>query len=363
MGYTFGDIDLDELNRFRFRYQACGDVIVSARELKGVTTVTGAPAPTVDQPCKLLSLDGGGAKGFYTLGVLKEIEALCGRPLCEEFDLIFGTGTGAIIAALLALGSSVDDIHTLYKKHVPTVMRRKSARGKSEALSQLVNTVFRDRKFTDLKTHIGIVATRWDFERPMIFKTSVEQAHGRENTFVPGFGCTIANAVRASCSAYPFFEKAKITTSKGDAVTLIDGGYCANNPTLYAIADAVNALDRPKAALRVVSIGVGIYPEPKRWGRAWLFKRLLSVQLLQKTLNVNTLSMEQLRAVLFNDVETVRVNDTFERPEMATDLMESNLTKLNMLYQRGGESFAKYERDLRALLDIDTRPTDLRKQG
>jgi hypothetical protein len=27
---------------------------------------TGAPAPAVDQPCKLFSLDGGGAKGFYT---------------------------------------------------------------------------------------------------------------------------------------------------------------------------------------------------------------------------------------------------------------------------------------------------------
>jgi len=27
-------------------------------------------------PCRVLSLDGGGAKGFYTLGVLKEIEAM-----------------------------------------------------------------------------------------------------------------------------------------------------------------------------------------------------------------------------------------------------------------------------------------------
>jgi patatin-like phospholipase/acyl hydrolase len=324
---------------------------------------TGASAPAVNQPCKLLSLDGGGAKGFYTLGVLKEIEALCGRPLCEEFDLIFGTSTGAIIAALLALGSSVDDIHTLYKEHVPTIMRRRSSHGKSAALSHLVVTVFGNRKFTDMKTGVGIVATRWDFEKPMIFKTSVAQAHGRENTFVPGFGCSIADAVRASCSAYPFFEKATLTTSKGDVVKLIDGGYCANNPTLYAIADAINALEKPRTALRVVSIGVGIYPEPKRWGLGWLLRRLLSVQLLQKTLNVNTLSMEQLRTVLFNDVRTVRVNDTFERPEMATDLMESNLEKLNMLYQRGGESFAKHERDLRTLLDIDARPAEPGKLG
>ncbi len=148
----------------------------------------------------------------------------------------------------------------------------------------------------------------------------------------------------------------KVTTNTGSSVMLIDGGYCANNPTLYAIADAVNALGKPHSALRVVSIGVGVYPEPKRWGMAWLFKRLLSVQLLQKTLNINTFSMEQLRAILFKDVETVRINDTFERPEMATDLMESDLSKLNMLYQRGGESFAKHEAALKELLGLTAPP-------
>lgn len=63
--------------------------------------------------CRILRLDGGGAKGFYTLGVLKQLEALLGdKPLSEQFDLIFGTSTGAIIASLLALGYKVDDIHT-----------------------------------------------------------------------------------------------------------------------------------------------------------------------------------------------------------------------------------------------------------
>ena len=50
---------------------------------------------------------GGGAKGFYTLGVLKEIEAMVGCPLHQKFDLVFGTSTGAIIASLIALGHDV----------------------------------------------------------------------------------------------------------------------------------------------------------------------------------------------------------------------------------------------------------------
>src|ERR1700736_4645608 len=77
-----------------------------------------------DHLFRVLSLDGGGAKGFYTLGVLKEIEGLIKCPLYQRFDLVFGTSTGAIIAALIALGHTVDEIHDLYKEHVPTIMKK-----------------------------------------------------------------------------------------------------------------------------------------------------------------------------------------------------------------------------------------------
>ena len=74
------------------------------------------PEYSLDGPCRILSLDGGGAKGFYTLGVLREVEGLIGCRIHERFDLIFGTGTGAIIATLLSLGRSVEEIHQLYKE-------------------------------------------------------------------------------------------------------------------------------------------------------------------------------------------------------------------------------------------------------
>jgi patatin-like phospholipase/acyl hydrolase len=300
-------------------------------------------------PCRVLSLDGGGAKGFYTLGVLRQIEAMARRPLCECFDLIFGTSTGSIIAALLALGFSIHEIHALYREYVPMLMRHRLASTRSRSLEHLAKSVFGDLGFEHFKTGVGIVATRWDFEKPMIFKNRVSQAHGRRGTFVPGFGCKIAEAIVASCSAYPFFKRCTIRTSTEDRIELIDGGYCANNPTLYAIADAVNALHKAHSDVRVVSIGVGAYPEP-RLLRNWAIRRLFPLQLLQKTLNINTGSMEQLRAILFREILTVRINDTFEQPEMATDLLESNPMKLNMLFQRGGESFAKHEVELMRLM-------------
>ncbi len=189
-------------------------------------------------------------------------------PLYKKFDLIFGTSTGAIIAALLSLGKSVAEISALYEEHVPAVTRMKLRADKSAALATLGDEVFEDAMFTDMKTGVGVVTTRRVIERPMIFKTSIEQAHGRMGTFSPGFGVRVSDAVQASCSAFPFFERKTVETDKGDLIELIDGGYCANNPTLYAIADAIMAMKLVPEALRVVSVGVGVYPLRSRRGSA-----------------------------------------------------------------------------------------------
>jgi hypothetical protein len=134
-------------------------------------------------------------------------------------------------------------------------------------------------------------------------------------------------------------------------IELIDGGYCANNPTLFAMADAVQALQRERKDIRLVSVGVGIYPAPKQGLLMQLaMKHLVSVQLLQKTLEINTHSMDQLRQILFNDVPTIRINDAYVTPEMATDLLEHDLNKLGVLFQRGRESFASREMQLREYL-------------
>lgn len=51
----------------------------------------------------VLTLDGGGAKGFVAIEILKNIERHCGKPIHEVFDYICGTSTGACIAALIGI--------------------------------------------------------------------------------------------------------------------------------------------------------------------------------------------------------------------------------------------------------------------
>ncbi len=82
------------------------------------------PQYEVVKPRKMLALDGGGIRGLITLGILKRMEELLAPAsglgsafrLCDFFDYIAGTSTGAIIAAGLARGMSVEELILFYRE-------------------------------------------------------------------------------------------------------------------------------------------------------------------------------------------------------------------------------------------------------
>jgi patatin-like phospholipase/acyl hydrolase len=267
-------------------------------------------------------LDGGGAKGFYTLGVLREIEAMIECQLHERFDLIYGTSTGSIIGSMLGLGKSVREIIDVYQDHVPTVMMETKPEKRTEALARLQKTIFGDAKFENMKTHVGVVTAKWAIHEPMIFKTNINQAFGMKESFEPGFGVRVGDAVQASCSAYPYFKRTTVVTGKGDNIELVDGGFCANNPTLYAIGDAVVSLKNDPAQVRVVSLGCGSYPAPsaKWWTIGHWKEKTPGVQLLQKTLEINTASMERAQ---ISEGGQVVINRLHSRGSEAGEVQES----------------------------------------
>jgi hypothetical protein len=75
-----------------------------------------------EAPRKLLALDGGGIRGVLTLQVLIRMEEMLRERsgqgaafrLCNFFDYIGGTSTGAIIAAGLAIGMSAQELSDFY---------------------------------------------------------------------------------------------------------------------------------------------------------------------------------------------------------------------------------------------------------
>jgi len=298
----------------------------------------------------ILCLDGGGSKGVYTLGVLKEIEKLVGTELHKHFHLIYGTSTGSIIASLLALGETIAEIEKKYFELIPKVMSAWGKGYKSKALAKLGNEIFKDLQFTDFKTDVGIVSMNYDYKRPLIFKSNLKQAHGLKSSFEPGFGCSISDAIQASCAAYPIFRKKKLkTANQGDQVA-IDGGFIANNPTLFAVTDATKAFKIEMEDLRIISIGTGNYVEKSISLQSQLLRKLMITQLVERVLGANTNTTEILTKLLYPELKIVRINETFSQPEYGTNMIEKNVKKLQLLNRLGRESFAKSEAEIIKLL-------------
>lgn len=116
-------------------------------------STTVVPA-TTSRPLRILCLDGGGIKGYTSLLILKrlfrEIASKTGdehqpKP-CEVFDLIVGTSTGGLIAAMLGrLGFSIDECLAQYPKIGRKVFPKKRS-STSKLLHGILNAPLYDIK-------------------------------------------------------------------------------------------------------------------------------------------------------------------------------------------------------------------------
>lgn len=239
-------------------------------------------------PKRILALDGGGLRGVMTLGMLREIESLLrlrhGQPdlrLADYFDLIAGTSTGAIIAAALALGMSVDEVHAHYMRLGNKVFKRSllrwgalRAKFPADAVREALTGVFGERRLDspDLRTGLLVVTKRLDTGSCWPLTN-----HPKSRYFERGTQArTIANreyplwqVVRASTAAPYFFDPETIRIGRGSegakAVTgdFVDGGVSPhNNPALQALMTATipgYAFGWPTGEhkLLVVSVGTG----------------------------------------------------------------------------------------------------------
>ena len=295
------------------------------------------------RPFYILSLDGGGSLGVYTLGILVELERLVGTKLSTIFDLVYGTSTGAIIASLVALGERTQPtICERYFEIAPNIMKHWLPRRRSGALERYARQVYGERTFRSFLTGVGIVATRVEDGRPMVFKRHVHQAHGNRASFVPGFGCTIADAVVASCSAYPLFLRKSVSTCEYGDRELVDGGFTANNPTLLAIADALGPLQIQRSDIRVLSLGTGSFP-PNRRASLGLLNAVNTTRTFMTLLEASSNTIDTFRSLLFDDIRTLRISESFANLAYRTDFIESDAKKLKRVYQLGRRSFAKNE--------------------
>jgi hypothetical protein len=239
-------------------------------------------------PKRILALDGGGLRGVLTLGILREIESLLrarhGDPdllLCDYFDLIAGTSTGAIIGAALSLGMSVDEVHRHYLDLGQFVFKRSllrwgalRAKFDDDKVRQALIGVLGERHLDspDFRTGLLVVSKRLDTGSAWPITNNPKARYfegGTQSSTIPNREYPLWQVVRASTAAPYFFDPETIQIGRAaggrKAVTgdFVDGGVSpSNNPALQALMTATmegHRLGWPVGAdkLLVVSVGTG----------------------------------------------------------------------------------------------------------
>lgn len=236
----------------------------------------------------MLSFDGGGIRGLYSLQYAKRIEELLRKKtgkqdlvLADHFHYIGGTSTGAIIAACLSWGLSVSEIERLYQENAIAMFTKSGwlKRFTSHKFIAAGLTSFLRDFFVDddgsavtfgtekLKTLLLIVTKNASTGSPWPMSNN---PHAKYNNPVsPGNNLQIPlwQLVRASTAAPTFFppEILKVKGEKGEPLEFAfeDGGITAfNNPAylmkIMATLPEYNlGWETGTDKLSLVSIGTG----------------------------------------------------------------------------------------------------------
>jgi len=242
---------------------------------------------------RILALDGGGVRGAMTIGFLERLEEIVaeieGRKtrLCDWFDLIGGTSTGAIIATGLALGYGAAEMREFYAQLGPRVFRKPffrltgwQAKFDSRRLLAELEAVIGERHLDseDLATGLCLVLKRMDTGSAWILMNNPRSAFWEtpaDNSFIGNRHLPLANLVRASTAAPVFFDPEPIDIVAGAPPGLfVDGGLTPhNNPALILFLAAtlqpygLNWETGPDK-LSIVSIGTGYYRSQLSWSEA-----------------------------------------------------------------------------------------------
>jgi patatin-like phospholipase/acyl hydrolase len=201
-----------------------------------------------DNKFKILSLDGGGVRGYLTAKILENVESYLNRVndeninIGQRFDLIAGTSTGAIIAGLLAIGKSAKEVREFYDDYTVEIFGKKrnwlqqlyKPKYDNSFLEMKAKELFGEKSLKDVETDILITSVALSTAKARFHKSGYFDRNGER------LDEKLSDIVLASTSAPTYFKaKEKLEHSSN----LIDGGIVANNPSLVALIDAFQFKD------------------------------------------------------------------------------------------------------------------------
>lgn len=245
---------------------------------------------------RILSCDGGGIRGVLTAALLdrplNEYPALLhDRP--NTITILAGTSTGGILALGLAAGLTPKQIRDLYvvngklifdsswTRDVVEVGGQSGSKYDNVNLKQILQDTFGGQKLKDLKSRVLIASFRLDNQAPDPSKRtwSPKFFHNFPGSDSDGESpvVDVAMATSAAPTYFPSYDG------------YVDGGVIANNPSLAAVAQALDGRNQSgeRAALaeiKLLSVGTGaslqyIEGQSLDWGDAQWIKPILNVMM------------------------------------------------------------------------------------
>ena len=234
---------------------------------------------------RLLALDGGGIMGCITLGILARIESelrdATGNPelrLRDFFDYIGGTSTGAVIAAGLAIGKSVDELSTLYRRDGAAMFTRArlwervrhcyqarplAERLKAEFGEDSIHQLMEKGQLLPGK-HLLVVTRNVNTDSPWPISTNPNALFNDPSLSDCNLQIPLWKLIRASTAAPIYFEPERLQWNPDDPENVAvfeDGGVTPyNNPAflLYRMATlSAYRCEWPEGENRMMLVSIG----------------------------------------------------------------------------------------------------------
>ena len=293
---------------------------------------------------KILCLDGGGARGYFTAYMLKKIEEEYNIKIFEYFDLIVGTSTGALIAGAVSLDTDIQDIIDLYINENEKIFKKKykmfnkvytlfDSIYDNTYLKYIISKTYNSKNFKDVKTNLIITATNLKDKTPVIFRSW-------ENNDI-----SLIDAVIASASAPIFFDPHIV----GEEI-YCDGCLWANNPSLLALSEAIdkNSFNKKIGDIKILSIGTGkskkSINDENSWGMINWSNKIVDLSMTSNVISVSDMTSKILQDKFLRiDFKTKHSLSLDKIPKFLVNnidkIFENNKNNLDEFFKKEKQNF------------------------
>lgn len=217
------------------------------------------------KPFRILSLDGGGARGIFSAAILARLEDR-GVLRVNELSMICGVSTGSILGCCLAMGVPAANLVAFYLEFAPKVFKHRKFTGADyspDKIAEALKLVLGNSTLKDIHEKNGPILMVPAFDltakpvaRPRVYYSNYKRDHDE----------VLIDIILRSTAAPAYFP-----VRDG----MIDGGVAMNNPAMAAISYAVNGQrlkendragsdgrtagpGRKLADIRLLSVGTGL---------------------------------------------------------------------------------------------------------